>query len=69
MKRLLAYELMAICFLGFTLYVIDGHFSYRDKEVVLMYAMFMVGSIGYIRPLFTKKRGRRLTDLYLHEKD
>jgi hypothetical protein len=62
MKRLLAYELMSLCFLAFTLYIIDGSLSQKDIEVLAMYAMFMAGSIGYVRPLLTQNYGRRNSD-------
>jgi len=57
MKRLLIYELASISFLALTLYLVPGDFTGRDIEILGMYSIFMLGTLGYVFPIF-KRRDR-----------
>ena len=62
MKRLVIFECAAIGFLSATIYLVLGGFTSEGTDILVMYTLFMFGTIGYLRPLFSRKYGRRKDD-------
>jgi len=69
MKALLTYHLISILAMTTSLFITSGSFTYSILETVIMYIMFMVGTLGYIRPMFTKPANnkRRGSDVQVGE--
>lgn len=62
MKHLILYEIASLIFLVATLYLTVGSLTEQTIDILIMYALFMFGTLGYLRPLFHPKSGRRKED-------